>query len=451
MTLIKNFERFVNENLSQKFKVFEDLSIQDETAYPKGYIEPTAFDTWITTPGAAQFRAFANLMAGLSTSTTDLANNENQAAIVFALLKRGQATKKGFLGIGVVDNKDIAAKGLEQLKNGSIILSMTQGTVDYIPDPKESTRNGVSCMKTAGRAPDGATILTDAKYNQSWSKAYNVCNFVSEWNTAAFAKGQAQIVLSEPGRMREDGYIDLVSAPNKVDNTTLYLYSTKIKGTEVASKQVTDTEVGGEPASTGKYGAEFAAGSAEINPAVQAEVDKAADFVISKFPAGKVPDKFQLTSGASTEWNKKNYPQTSGSGAVANPVSDEQKNQDLAYRRGVAFANALNAKLKEKGHPGIDGYLVNWAIGRSGQQANPADRFIDLEVQKNAAAPVKQASVAVSTTGSKAAISGASKAQIFEFKLTMTAKNAPAAPAEGGAAPAAPAEGGAAPAAPAQQ
>jgi hypothetical protein len=440
MTLIKNFERFVNENLSQKFQIFEDLTIQGETAYPKGYIEPTAFDTWITTPGAAQFKAFANLMAGLS--STELANKENQAAIVFALLKRGQSTKKGFLGIGVVDNKDIAAKGLEQLKNGSIILSMTQGTVDYIPDPKASTQQGVSCMKTAGRASDSATILTDAKFNQSWSKAYNVCNFVSEWNTAAFANGQAQIVLSEPGRMREDGYMDLVSAPNKVDNTTLYLYSTKIKGTEVASKQVTNTEVGGEPASTGKYGAEFVAGSAEINSAVQAEVDKAADFVISKFPAGKVPDKFQLTSGASTEWGKPavNYPQTSGSGAVANPTTDEKKNQDLAYRRGVAFANALNAKLKEKGHPGIDGYIVNWAIGRSGQQANPADRFIDLEVQKNAAAPVKQASVAVSTTGSKDAISGASKAQIFEFKLTMAAKNAPAAPAEGGAAPAAPAQ-----------
>jgi len=297
-------------------------------------------------------------------------------------------------------------------------------------------------MKTAGHMNGNASLMTDAKYNQSWSKAYNVCNFVSEWNTAAFANGQAQIVLSETGRMREDGYIDLVSAPNKVDNTTLYLYSTKIKGTEVASKQVTNTEVGGEPASTGKYGAEFVAGSADIKPGdkVAAEVDKAADFVISKFPAGKVPDKFQLTSGASTEWNKVNYPQTSGTGPVANPTTDEKKNQDLAYRRGVAFANALNTKLKEKGHPGIDGYIVNWAIGRSGQQANPADRFIDLEVQKNAAAPVKQASVAVSTTGSKDAISGASKAQIFEFKLTIAAKNAPAAPAEGGAAPAAPAQ-----------
>ena len=413
MTLIKNFEQFVNENLSQKFQIFEDIDLGGEISYPDNDVATSEYETWLTTPAAAQFRTFVTLN---STSTNRLAQRENQASILFALLKRGQATKKGFLGIGSVSDDDLAKKGFEGLKSGTLKLTMAQSMVDYTPASQEA----YASARIAGRFNTSTQLLTDPKFNQRTSPVNYIVSFVNEYNTQAFAKGQAQYVISQ--RMREDGYLDFLSAADVVDNANLYLYATKVKGQVAATKTVTPTEVGGEPGSTGKYGAEFTVGSAEVNSTVAAEVEKAADFIATRFPAGKVPDKFQLTSGASTEWGnpKVNYPQTSGTGPVANPATDEQKNQDLAYRRGVAFATALNTKLKEKGHPGIDGFVVNWSIGKSGQQENPADRFIDLEVEKNAAAPVKQTTMTVSQTGSTAQVNSATKGQIYEFKLTIT-------------------------------
>lgn len=413
MTLIKNFEQFVNENLEQKFKVFEDIDLGGELSYPSNDVATGEFTTWLNTPAAAEFRTFAAMQ---NTSGNRLSIKENQASILFALLKRGQATKKGRLGFGSITDDDLAKKGFDGLKSGTLKLTVSQAMVDYTPKSEAE----YSSVRTAGRFNTSTQLLTDPKFNQTASTVLNIVMFVNEYNTQAFAKGQAQYVISK--RMREDGYLDFLSAAEVVDNVNLYLYASKIKGTDAAAKTVTPTEVGGEPGSVGKYGAEFVVGSAEVNTTVAAEVAKAADFIATRFPAGKVPDKFQLTSGASTEWGKPavNYPQTSGSGPVANPTTDEQKNQDLAYRRGVAFANALNTKLKEKGHPGIDGFVVNWSIGKSGQQANPADRFIDLEVEKNAAAPVKQTSMQVSQTGSNSQINSATKGQIYEFKLTIT-------------------------------
>lgn len=416
MTLIKNFERFVNENLAQKFQVFENVSSGD---YPTNEVANAEFETWLTTPAAAQFRTFAAMQ---KVGGNKLADSDNQAAILFALLKRGQATKKGFLGIGSTTDNDIAKAGFDALKAGTLKLSMTQAMVDYTPTKAEYPY----MVRTAGKFINGQELYTDPKYNQTGSQASYLVAFINEYNTQAFAKGEAQYVVSQ--RMREDGYLDFLAAADVVDTTNLYLYATRVKGTDQAAKTTTEVTTGGEAAASGKYGAEFAQGSADINPAVQAEVDKAAEFVATKFPAGSVPDKFQLTSGASTEWGGKNYPQTSGTGAVANPANDEQKNQDLAYRRGVAFATALNAKLKASGHPGIDGFVVNWAIGRSGQQANAADRFIDLEVAKNEVAPKKQTTMAVSATGSKATQVATAKGQLYEFKLSMTS-TAAAAPA----------------------
>jgi len=417
MTLIKNFERFVNENLEQKFQVFENVAINGKWigSYPSNSAATAEFDTWLTTSAAAQFRTFAALQR---VSGNKLGQKENQASILFALLKRGQETKKGILGIGKVSDDDIAKKGFAALAAGTITLQMTEATVEYTPDEKD-----LRYAKTAGKFNTWGMLLTGPSYNQVASNPNYLVDFVNEYNTQALAKGEAQYVVST--RMKEDGYLDFLSAADKVDNTTLYLYANKVRDTEIAKKDTVETHFGGEPAETGKYGAEFEQGSAKINLSVQAQVDKAAEFVAAKFPAGSVPDKFQLTSGASTEWSGKNYPQTSGTGAVANPATDEQMNQDLAYRRGVAFAMALSAKLKEKGHPGIDGYVVNWAIGRSGQQANAADRFIDLEVKKNEVEPKKVVSTNVTTTGSKGVVSGQAKGQLFEFKLSMVSQAAP--------------------------
>jgi hypothetical protein len=64
MTLIKNFERFVNENLSQKFQIFEDVQISPENGYPDNDVAAAEFESWLATPSAAQFRTFAALQQG---------------------------------------------------------------------------------------------------------------------------------------------------------------------------------------------------------------------------------------------------------------------------------------------------------------------------------------------------------------------------------------------------
>lgn len=442
MTLIKNFEQFVNENLNQKFAIFEDTISYSKTALPKSPFNQATYDTWKASASAVEFRKLLAL-AQVNNSGLDVITEPDYAmSLLYSLLKRGQATKTGLgawlLGKKVTAN-DLVETGLKGLTADELKLQVTVGSADYIPYGSAMRTSGVINSSNGGfNALDPLWDLDrEPELNQKSSGVGYVCAFVNHHNIIAFANGQGQYVLSQ--RLKEDGYMDFMSAADLKSDDTLYLYASKLKGQVQATKTTVETPVGGETAATGKYGAEFAAGSADLNPAVQAEVAKAADFVATKFPAGSVPDKFQLTSGASTEWGnpKKNYPQTSGTGPVANAVSDEQKNQDLAYRRGVAFANALNAKLKEKGHPGIDGFVVNWSIGRSGQQENPADRFIDLEVQKNEVAPKKKTTtVATQTGGGTDTLKN--KAQVYEIKVSMVpgpkAKPA-AAPA---AAPAAP-------------
>jgi hypothetical protein len=119
-------------------------------------------------------------------------------------------------------------------------------------------------------------------------------------------------------------------------------------------------------------------------------------------------------------------PKAAGTGAVT-PSDDATKNQDLAYRRGVAFMNALNAGLKAKGHPGFDSYEVAWSIGLSGQQANAADRFVDLNISQNAVKPKATETTAIAGTTTGSAVSNVrANAQFYELKLTFAAAQAAA-------------------------
>ena len=182
-----------------------------------------------------------------------------------------------------------------------------------------------------------------------------------------------------------------------------------------------ETRVGGEEGASGNFAAEFDQGSDVVNAKVQAEVAKAVELCLAKFPAGKRPDKFTLTSGASTEFNGKQMPAKAGVGPVK-PTDDATKNQDLAYRRGVSFMNALNAGLKAKGHPGFDSFEIAWSIGKSGQPANPADRFVNLEIQKNSVKPIAKETSKMSTnvTGGETQVA-TTKGQIFELMLSFNA------------------------------
>ena len=230
--------------------------------------------------------------------------------------------------------------------------------------------------------------------------------------------------------MGPDGYLNLLSAPT-IDADNLYLYSQKLLGDKAVGKEVkTDvTQTGGTAGVEGKYAAQFAVGSDQLTDALKAEVAKAVDLCVAKFPAGSRPDKFTLTSGASTEFgtppNKKQMPKAEGTGPVT-PTDDATKNQDLAYRRGVAFMNALNAGLKAKGHPGFDSYEVGWSIGLSGQQENAADRFVDLNIAKNAVKPKATETTTISGTQTGSELTNVrANAQFFELKLTFAAAAAP--------------------------
>jgi hypothetical protein len=400
MATIKLFESWLQSQLNENW---------DASAYNYNPTADTEIDAFRSSPAGAQFRKFTELVA--KSGIESLESNSTHEAILFALAKRGQETKSGFLGIGRVSDDKLVKKTLEALANKEVNLAFNQNTVEYVPG------TSTNYVRTEGKAVNAYTVDTSTRYAQTESWIKNLCNFVNHYNVNAFKDGGAQFKLSTRINS-ETGYIDLISAPD-ITGQTLHLYSPKLAGTIVAKKEVetTVTNVGGEEGATGIFGAAFDQGSDAINAAVQAEVAKAVELCLAKFPAGKRPDKFTLTSGASTEYNGKQMPAKNGVGPVK-PIDDATKNQDLAYRRGVSFMNALNAGLKAKGHPGFDNFEIAWSIGKSGQPANPADRFVSLEIQKNAVKPVAKETSAVTTkvTGGEAQVAS-QKGQLFELML----------------------------------
>ena len=401
MATIKLFESWLQSQLNENW---------DAPVFTWNSVADAEMDAFRSSPAGGAFRKFTELVqkSGIETLNMESA----QEGILFALAKRGQQTKSGFLGIGKVTDDKLVKSALEKLAKGEVNLAFNQRLVDYVPG---TTSNYV---RTEGKVTNNTTIDTAPKYAQTESFVKYLCNFMNYYNTAAFKEGRPQFQLST--RINpETGYIDLVTAPDINGSSTLYLYSPKLAGTIVAQKEVETSieNVGGETAVSGNFAAEFDQGSDVVNAKVQAEVAKAVELCLGKFPAGKRPDKFTLTSGASTEYNGKQMPAKAGVGPVK-PVDDATKNQDLAYRRGVSFMNALNAGLKAKGHPGFYNFEIAWSIGKSGQPANPADRFVNLEIEKNAVKPVAKETSKVSTNVSGGAAQVATaKGQIFELML----------------------------------
>ena len=419
MKLIKGYQQWLNENFQA---IFEDWTIDSVYPSTEGFaIDDAKYDQFLASPGGQPFSSFAGEVA--KSNISNLRTKENQQQIFGAIVRHGQTAKKGFLGIfGNKSLEDVVNATLDSLIAGQSKLTYTKSIVDY-----NINGTDLSFGFTRGKISNSSAgpILTDSKYQKTYSRIVFLLAFCNAYNTKAFETGQGQIILST--RMGDDGYLDLMTAPT-IDADNLYLYSQKLLGDKAVGKEVTTTvtQTGGTDAAGGRYAAEFAAGSDQLTPAIQAEVAKAVDLCVAKFPAGSRPDKFTLTSGASTEWNGKQMPKAAGTGAVT-PSDDATKNQDLAYRRGVAFMNALNAGLKAKGHPGFDSYEVEWSIGLSGQQANAADRFVDLNISKNAVKPKATETTAIAGTTTGSAVSNVrANAQFYELKLTFAAAQAAA-------------------------
>lgn len=420
MKLIKGYQQWLNENFQA---IFEDWTIDSTTPSTEGFaIDDAKYDQFLASPGGQLYSSFAGEVA--KSNINNLRTKENQQQIFGAIVRHGQTAKKGFLGIfGGKSLEQVVNATLDSLIAGQSKLTYTKSIVDYNIAGTDPTFGF-----TSGKCSNfGGPILTDSKYQKTNSRISFLLTFCNAYNIKAFETGQGQFILST--RMGTDGYLNLLSAPT-IDADNLYLYSQKLLGDKAVGKAVTTTvtQTGGTDGVEGKYAAQFAVGSDQLTPALQAEVVKAVDLCVAKFPAGSRPDKFTLTSGASTEFGnpKKQMPKAEGTGPVT-PTDDATKNQDLAYRRGVAFMNALNAGLKAKGHPGFDSYEVAWSIGLSGQQENAADRFVDLNISKNAVKPKATETTAIAGTQTGSELTNVrANAQFFELKLTFAAAPAPA-------------------------
>jgi hypothetical protein len=412
MKLIKGYQQWLNENFHA---VFEDWTVDNLTPSTEGFtIDDAKYDQFLASPTGKSFQQFTFEVT--KSSISNLKTKDVQKEIFGALVRHGQVGKKGFLGFGASSIEDMVNATLDSLIAGKSTLTYTKATAEYMP-----TAAGIGVAATQGKIQNGAAVIsTDPRWAKSQSGITSVLRFCNAYNTKAFETGQGQIILST--RLQEDGYLDLTSAPT-IDADNLYLYSQQLRGDLAAGKETTTTvtQTGGADATGGKFAAGFAQGSDQLNPAIQAEVAKAVELCVAKFPAGQRPDKFTLTSGASTEFGnpKKQMPKAAGTGPVT-PTDDATKNQDLAYRRGVAFMNALNAGLKAKGHPGFDNYEVAWSIGLSGQQENAADRFVDLNIAQNAVKPKAVETTVTTGTQTGSAVSDIrSKGQFYELKLNL--------------------------------
>lgn len=402
MATIKLFESWLQSALNEDYNA---------NPYAGNNAANAEYEQWRLTPAGKQFKLFTDTVS--KSGLTSLQTETDYANILFALMKNSQKTKSGFLGIGKVSDDDLVNKTLDKLApGGGLSLMFFKRMVDYIP-----SQSGPGYMRTIGKATGDYNVDTSTRYQQTSSFIKYVCNFINYYNVEAYAKGEGQFILTN--RLDETGHMDISSAPTI--NADLYLYSPKLAVQQVATKSVETKvdQVGGIAGVSGNYAADFDQGSAELNDKVRLEVKRAVELCLVQFPAGNRPDKFTLTSGASTEYNKKQMPASNGIGPVS-PTNDETKNQDLAYRRGLTFMNALNAGLKASGHPGFAAFEVAWVIGKSGQPGNPADRFVNLELQKNAVKPkaveTSKTSTDLTGTGSE---SGREKGQLFELILSF--------------------------------
>jgi hypothetical protein len=412
MATIKLFESWLNEQLNPlnedfgfaENKMYSD-NIQVGATYGQMYDFP-GYSEWLRSEAGAEFRAFASQF-GKGTYAIDVYR------ILAALMKRGTAESK-FLGLTLKGDNKIVGKAWEKMvadgTPGVYVLAQTPVSVTI--DPKQPS-NILTRGDVNGYVGQKLDIdVTDTRVNNASSPATSVINFVNQYNVAAFAFGKPQYKLSDPDRMSTSdqtgavagtGFLDLISAADSGVSEGIYVYTAQSGALQSAGAEKVETQVetGGQQAATSQYDTDFAVGKSDVtSPKVAAAVKKAAHEIAQLFPAGKGPDTFKLTSGASADWNGK-LPTSTGTGATfTGKTENEKTNQKLAYDRGFNFMTAVNAELVKMGHPGFPKFTVSWVIGDIGGPAKNG-KYVDLMLATQEVKPT-----VTTVTSYKSAVTG---------------------------------------------
>jgi hypothetical protein len=430
MATIKLFESWLNEQLNpinEGIQFTENTIGGNSIAIGSTYGDVGDFpgySEWLRSDAGEEFRAFASQF-GKGTYGIDVYR------ILASLMKRGTAESK-FLGLTLKGDDKIVGKAWEKMvadgTPGVYVLAQTPVSVTI--DPKYPSN-----ILTRGRVVNqvGQRLnvdATDVRVNNGTSNANALLNFVNQYNVAAFAFGKPQYKLSDPERMSTEdqtgavagtGFLDLISAADSAVNQGIYVYTAQSGALQSAGAEKVETQVetGGQQAATSQYDTDFAVGKSDVtSPKVAAAVKKAAHEIAQLFPAGKGPDTFKLTSGASADWNGK-LPTSTGTGATfTGKTENEKTNQKLAYDRGFNFMTAVNAELVKMGHPGFPKFTVSWVIGDTGGPAKNG-KYVDLMLATQEVKPT-----VTTVTSYKSAVTGdavkvAGKGTIIEHNIYL--------------------------------
>ena len=405
-----------SENVIAGNKITVGETFGDSFDFP-GYTE------WLSSEGGKDFRSFATQF-GKGTFAV------NVYTILAALLKRGTAEKK-FLGITLKGDGAIVAKAWESMKNGNpSVFLREQATVSVTLDPKNQANiltRGVTMDMLGNQLNVDSTKPT--VFNGT-SNAQALVNFVNRYNVAALAFGKPQYMLSDPERMQTkdqtgkvagQGFLDMLPAADQDDRLGLIVYTLKSGALQSAGaeKEETQVETGGQKAATSQYETDFATGKSDVTaPKVAAAVKSAAHEIAQLFPAGKGPDTFKLTAGASADWNGK-LPTSTGTGdTFTGSTENEKANQKLAYDRGFNFMTAVNAELVKLGHPGFPKFTVSWVIGDTGGPAKNG-KFVDLMLATQEVKPTVTTVTSYKSTVTGDAVKAAAVGTIIEHYLDL--------------------------------
>ena len=429
MATIKLFESWLKEQLTPIMEANFNPNADQGQARLAGETIASAnefpgYSAWLTSDAGEEFRAFVTQFEGGKDTMTKVYD------ILAALMKNGTRESKLF-GLTLKGDDRILTKAWEKLVKDGIAIKAIDPvaiTVNLKPgNPDRVLTRGT--VLNAGRL----NISVTPKNENSSSFLPVMLRFINQYNVSAFAAGQPQYKLSDEDRMITSdqmqnaagtGFLDLIAAPDYVGNRInagIYLYTSAIGGLQSASaeKEETQVEIGGQQAATSQYDTDFAVGKSDVtSPKVAAAVKQAAHEIAQLFPAGKGPDTFKLTSGASADWNGK-LPTSTGTGATfTGSTENEKANQKLAYDRGFNFMTAVNAELAKMGHPGFPKFTVSWVIGDTGGPAKNG-KYVDLMLATQATKPTVVTVTKYNPSVSGQRVTNAATGTIFEHNVFL--------------------------------